>query len=133
MLHLVQPARPGGRGGDEGRATRFDETGRRVAPGDTPQHARYIGAAAGIGNLTHRTEAPCIGYLRAFVHSVSACDLGRAPSSRLYPRRAWSLDMTRSARKPITASENLPVSTQISARCFAQVSCSSPRFMSGAP
>ena len=39
MLHLVQPAWPGGRGGDEGRAAGEDEIGRRVAPGDTPQHA----------------------------------------------------------------------------------------------
>src|SRR5580704_15841687 len=29
MLHLMQPAGPGGRGGDEGRPTRFDETGRQ--------------------------------------------------------------------------------------------------------
>jgi hypothetical protein len=28
VLHLMQPARPGGRGGDEGRPTRQDETGR---------------------------------------------------------------------------------------------------------
>jgi hypothetical protein len=40
----------------------------------------------------------------------------------------------RSARKPATALENLPMPTQVSARCFAQVSCSSRLFMvRGAP
>jgi hypothetical protein len=32
-------------------------------------------------------------------------------------------------RKAATASENLPMSTQMSARCFAHVSCSSRLFM----
>src|ERR1700722_10514725 len=60
-------------------------------------------------------------YLRPSIHSVSACEpRPRAASiAALYPRIACSLDMTslvrgfssRSARKPATASENLPIST----------------------
>jgi hypothetical protein len=77
-------------------------------------------------------------YLRPSIHSVSACEPrpSAASTAALYPRNAWSLDMeplvrgfsSRSARKPATASENLPMSTQMSARCFAQVSCSSRLF-----
>ena len=91
VLHFMQPARTGGRGCDEGRATRFDETGGRVAPGDTPQHAPVYRAAEGIGNLTHRTEAPRVRYLRFLFHSVSACD----PRPSAASRRAWSRDMVR--------------------------------------
>jgi hypothetical protein len=55
----------------------------------------------------------------------------------LYPRRAWSLDTTplvrgfssRPTRKAATASEKWPMSTQMSARCFAQVSYSPRLFM----
>ena len=47
MFHLVQPARPGGRMGDEGRPARLDEAGRRGAPGagrrDAPHHAPQCG------------------------------------------------------------------------------------------
>jgi hypothetical protein len=68
-------------------------------------------------------------YLRPSIHSVSVCEPlpSAASMAGLYPCRAWSLDMfsARSARKPATASAKLPLSTQISARCFAQVSCSS--------
>ena len=32
VFHLMQPARPGGRGGDDGWLTGLDETGRRGAP-----------------------------------------------------------------------------------------------------
>ena len=68
---------------------------------------------------------PC--YLKPSIHSVSACEPrpSAASAAALYPRRAWSLDMaplSRSARKPATASENLPMLTQMSARCFAQLS-----------
>jgi hypothetical protein len=82
-------------------------------------------------------------YPKPSIHSVSACEpRPRAASiAALYPRIACSLDMTslvkgfssRSARKPATASENLPISTQMSARCFAQVSCSSRLFASLLP
>ena len=78
-------------------------------------------------------------YLKPSIHSVSACEPrpSAASAAALYPRRAWSLDTrplvrgfsSRSARKPATASENLPMSTQMSARCFAQASCSSRLFM----
>jgi hypothetical protein len=44
VLHLMKPARPGG-GGDEGGPTGQDETGRRVAPGDTPRHASELNQA----------------------------------------------------------------------------------------
>jgi hypothetical protein len=47
MLHLMQPARPGGRIGDESWLTGLDETGRQVAPKTrrrgTPQHTRAYG------------------------------------------------------------------------------------------
>ena len=69
-------------------------------------------------------------YLKPSIHLVSACESrpSAASAAALYPRRAWSLDMTplvrgfsaRSTRKPATASENLPMPTQMSARCFAQ-------------
>ena len=39
VFHLMQPAWPGRRGADEGRAARLEETGRRFASGNTPQHA----------------------------------------------------------------------------------------------
>jgi hypothetical protein len=78
-------------------------------------------------------------YLRPSIHSVSACEPrpSAASMAALYPCRAWSLDTTplvrgfksRSARKPATASEKPPLATQMSARCFAQVSCSSRLFM----
>jgi len=68
-------------------------------------------------------------YLKPSIHSVSACEPrpSAASAAALYPRIARSLDMTslvrgfsaRSARKPATASENLPMSKQMSARCFA--------------
>jgi hypothetical protein len=45
VLHLMKPAKPGGRGGDEGGPTGQDETGRRVAPGDTPQHGSELNQA----------------------------------------------------------------------------------------
>ena len=48
VLHFMQPARTGGRGCDEGRATRFDETGGRVAPGDTPQHGVTTARRSGL-------------------------------------------------------------------------------------
>ena len=41
VFHLMQPARPEGRAGDEGRPTGLDKSGGRVAPGTgriTPQH-----------------------------------------------------------------------------------------------
>ena len=60
VLDLVQPARPGGRMGDEGRLTRLDEAGRRGAPGtrrrDTPQHARDVGDRAPAGQIRGRSE-----------------------------------------------------------------------------
>ncbi len=78
-------------------------------------------------------------YRKSSIHWVSACELRPSAASiaALYPRIARSLVMTplvrgfssRSARKPATASENLPMSTQMSARCFAQVNCSSRLFM----
>jgi hypothetical protein len=78
-------------------------------------------------------------YRKPSIHSVSACEPRPSAASiaALYPRIACSLDMTplvrgfsaRSTRKPATASENLPMSTQMSARCFAQLSCSSRLFM----
>jgi hypothetical protein len=78
-------------------------------------------------------------YLKPSIHSVSACEPRPSAASiaALYPRLAWSLDTTplvrgfssRSARKPATASEKWPTSTQTSARHFAQVSCSSRLFM----
>jgi hypothetical protein len=43
--HAAGQARRAGRGGDEGRPTKQDETGRRVAPGDTPQHASELNQA----------------------------------------------------------------------------------------
>jgi hypothetical protein len=77
-------------------------------------------------------------YLKPSIHLVSACEPRPSAASiaALYPRIARSLDTrplvrafsSRSARKPATASENLPMSTQMSARCFAQVSCSSRLF-----
>jgi hypothetical protein len=73
-------------------------------------------------------------YLKPSIHSDSACEPRPSAASiaALYPRIAWSLDTTplvrefsaRSVRKPATAPGNLPMSTQMSARCFAQVSCS---------
>jgi hypothetical protein len=39
VLHFMQPARPSGRGGDEDRPAGENEIGRRIAPGNTPQHA----------------------------------------------------------------------------------------------
>jgi hypothetical protein len=78
-------------------------------------------------------------YRKPSIHSVSACELRPSAASiaALYPRIACSLDTTplvrgfssRSARKPATASEKRSMSTQMSARCFAQVSCSSRLFM----
>ena len=78
-------------------------------------------------------------YLRPSIHSVGACEPRPSAASvaALYPRIAWSLDTTplvrgfasRSARKDATASEKWPTSTQMSARCFAQLSCSSRLFM----
>ena len=73
-------------------------------------------------------------YLRPSIHSVSACEPrpSAASAAALYPRRAWSLDMipARSARKPATAAAKPPMATRTSARCFAQVSCSSRLFTS---
>jgi hypothetical protein len=70
-------------------------------------------------------------YLRLSIHSVSGCAPRPSAASiaALYPSLAWSLDMSRSARKPATASAKRPTPTQMSARCFAQVSCSSRLFM----
>ena len=78
-------------------------------------------------------------YLKPSIHSVSACEPRPSAASiaALYPRIAWSLEMTslvrgfssRSARKPATASVKSPMSMQMSARCFAQLSCSSRLFM----
>ena len=45
VLHLMKPAWPGGREGDEGWPTRLDETGRRSAPktlGSMPRHASVM-------------------------------------------------------------------------------------------
>ena len=71
-------------------------------------------------------------YLRPSIHSVSACEPrpSAASAAALHPRRAWSLDMisARSARKPATAAAKPPMATRTSARCFAQVSCSSRLF-----
>ena len=74
--------------------------------------------------------------LKPSIHSVSACEPRPSAASiaALNPRNAWSLDMTpsvrrcsaRSARKPAKAWLKSPRSTQMSARCFAQVRCSSP-------
>ena len=62
-----------------------------------------------------------MSYLRLSIHSVSACEPRPSAASiaALYPRLAWSLDTTplvrgfssRSARKPATASEKWPMST----------------------
>ena len=60
-----------------------------------------------------------------------------ASIAALYPPNAWSLGTTplvrgfssRLARKAATAYANSPMSTQMCARCFAQVSCSSRLFM----
>jgi hypothetical protein len=70
-------------------------------------------------------------YLRSSIHSVSACEPRPSAASiaALYPRIAWSLDMrplvrglsSRSARKPATASAKPLMSTQMRARCFAQI------------
>ena len=46
VLHLMKPARPGGRGGDEGGPTGHDETGRGVAPKDTPHDASELNQVA---------------------------------------------------------------------------------------
>jgi hypothetical protein len=90
--------------------------------------------------LARRAEAQATRYLRPSIHSVSACEPrpSAASTAALYPRRAWSLDMTplvrgfsaRSTRRPATAQAKAPMSTQMSARCFAQVSCSSRLFTS---
>ena len=86
-----------------------------------------------------RLRARAMRYLKPSIHSVSACEPRPSAASiaALYPRIAWSLDTTplvrgfasRSERKNATASEKWPMSTQMSARCFAQVSCSSRLFM----
>ena len=60
-------------------------------------------------------------YRKPSIHSVSACEPrpSAASAAALYPRRAWSLDMaplSRSARKPATASEKWPTSTQMTSR-----------------
>jgi len=78
-------------------------------------------------------------YLKPSIHWVSACELRPSAASiaALYPRLAWSLDMTplvrgfsaRSTRKPATAQAKAPVSTQMRARYFAQVRCSARLFM----
>jgi hypothetical protein len=47
VLHLMQSARPGARGGDEGRPTGQDETGRRVS--------RFATSTAAIRN--HRSRS----------------------------------------------------------------------------
>jgi hypothetical protein len=84
-------------------------------------------------------HAPRLDPLRAALAKFEAAreptPLPKAPAAgiaALYPRIAWSLDMMRAARRPATASEKLPLPTQMSARCFAQVSCSSRLFMCGA-
>jgi hypothetical protein len=84
-------------------------------------------------------RARAMRYLRPSIHSVSACEPrpSAASAAALYPRLAWSLDMmpwvrgfsARSARKPATAAVKAPIWTRRSARCFAQVSCSSRLFM----
>jgi hypothetical protein len=70
-------------------------------------------------------------YPKPSIHSVSACEPRPSAASiaALYPRIPCSLDMSRSARKPATASAKRPTPTQMSARCFAQVNCSSRLFM----
>ena len=100
--------------------------------------------AAGGGGVrarkgTRRAGPRAMRYLKPSIHSVSACEPRPSAASiaALYPRNAWSLDMTplvtgfsaRSARRPATAPLKSPMSTQMSARCFAQVSCSSRLFM----
>jgi len=51
MLHLVQPARSGGRVADEGWPTGLDEAGRWVAPGgNTPQHIAHVGGGLVVGD-----------------------------------------------------------------------------------
>src|SRR6185312_319557 len=50
VLHFMDPARPRGRLGREGRSARRDESSRRIAPAArvtrTAQHARHIGAGS---------------------------------------------------------------------------------------
>jgi hypothetical protein len=71
-------------------------------------------------------------YLRPSIHSVSACDPRPSAASiaALYPRIACSLDMaplSRSARKPATASAKRPMSTQMTSRARASRRASSGR------
>src|ERR1700728_1585072 len=96
----------------------------RIGPGS-------VASPAPSGDL--RAEAPCNALPEALDPLGQRL---RTPAERRIHRRfvsahACSLDTTplvrgfsaRSVRKPVTASENLPMSTQMSARCFAQLSC----------
>jgi hypothetical protein len=80
-------------------------------------------------------------HLRSSIHLISACEPRPSAASiaALNARNAWSLDMrasvrgclARSAHKPLTARVKSPLSTQMSARCFAPLRCSSRPFTSG--
>jgi hypothetical protein len=53
VLHLMKPARLSGEGGPTGQ----DETGRRVAPEDTPQHASELKPGASGPGFSYRSDA----------------------------------------------------------------------------
>jgi hypothetical protein len=96
-----------------------------------------VASPAPSGDL--RAEAPCNALPEALDPLGERL---RTPAERRVHRRFISAHcllagydafgqgvLGKSTRKPATASENLPMSTQMSARCFAQLSCSSRLFM----
>ena len=74
VLHLMKPARPGGRGGDEGGPTGHDETGRGVAPKDTPHDASELNQVA-VGRdflIVQMPDARYVGRVPSLFAQVTA-------------------------------------------------------------
>ena len=95
VFHLVPPARPGGRIGDEGRPTGLDETGRRQGGANGPERCHGMPLYVG------RPE----GGARRQAAAAKSCEGGRStnPIARNAPAISPILD-----RKPLGA-DGLPL------------------------